>query len=295
MEYCLQKINQYYTKLKDKGVSFIFNSEIKCENEQIQFPKIKPIDNIIEGIKVIFDNINKDILDTIKKYLPKNINISDNDLSIIEFNDIQNKIKEFNDSNKEVSNSYYEEEELKRYIDDEIKRYGFDKGDLIKNFNKGVKLQMELEIKKNNEFKLKNIIKERDKYFSMIKNIEKIYNDIIYDLKEFENKKEKFIEKIQKYDEDKKIKKLSLSIENAKKQLKKSEDMIKNNLNDIQKESNKKDNKLYYLPEVFIKQIKENLKMIYEEYPVILLNFSLINKSYLLNKLIYLYHIEKEL
>ena len=222
MEYCLQKINQYYTKLKDKGVSFIFNSENKFANEQIQFPKIKSIENIIEGIKVIFDNINKDILDTIKKYLPKNINISDNDLSVIEFNDIQNKIKEFNDSNKEVSKSYYEEEELKRYIDDEIKRYGFDKGHLIENFNKGVKLQMELEIKKNNEFKLKHIIKERDKYFSMIKNIEKIYNDIIYDLKEFENKKEKFIEKIQKYDEDKKIKKLFLSNENAKKKLKKS-------------------------------------------------------------------------
>ena len=83
MEYCLQKINQYYTKLKDKGVSFIFNSENKFANEQIQFPKIKSIENIIEGIKVIFDNINKDILDTIKKYLPKNINISDNELSII--------------------------------------------------------------------------------------------------------------------------------------------------------------------------------------------------------------------
>ena len=298
MKHCLEeKIDVIYSKLEDKGVSFIYN---EFENPQIQFPIIKPMENIIKDIKVSFDSINKNILDIIKKYLPKNINISDNDLSNMEFKDIQNKVKEFNDSNKEVLNSNYEEEELKRYIDDEKKRCEFDKVDLIDNCKKGVKAQWELEIKKSNEYILKNIIIERDKNASMKKNIEEIYNNISNDLKEFENKKEKFIKKIQKYDEDKKIKKLSSSIENAKKKLKNSEYMITNNLNDIQIESNKKDDKCNDPPNVKqikenVNKIKENLKKIYEEYPVIILNFALINKSYLLNKLIYLFHIEEEL
>ena len=205
MKHCLEeKIDVIYSKLEDKGVSFIYN---EFENPQIQFPIIKPMENIIKDIKVSFDSINKNILDIIKKYLPKNINISDNDLSNMEFKDIQNKVKEFNDSNKEVLNSNYEEEELKRYIDDEKKRCEFDKVDLIDNCKKGVKAQWELEIKKSNEYILKNIIIERDKNASMKKNIEEIYNNISNELKEFENKKEKFIKKIQKYDEDKKIKK----------------------------------------------------------------------------------------